>query len=216
MADTKSCTKCLEVKALDLFQLHNRGKTPKPASWCKACNKAAHDARIKADPEKARRYQTAWRNKNIEQVRANDIAWKRAHPEKVKAWSADWYAKNKDKSSANFKRWRMENKERNAARTIAWSRTMNGSFAQYKGGARHRGIEFTLTKEQFLSFWQKPCYYTGRPITTIGLDRVDNSKGYTMDNVVPCCKDVNLAKRALSAEAFLALCKDVVRGSCGK
>jgi hypothetical protein len=27
-----------------------------------------------------------------------------------------------------------------------------------------------------------------------GLDRVDNGKGYEIDNVVPCCKECNYAK----------------------
>ena len=36
-----------------------------------------------------------------------------------------------------------------------------------------------------------------------GLDRVDNEKGYTIDNVVPCCKHCNYAKRNRSVEEFI-------------
>jgi hypothetical protein len=36
-----------------------------------------------------------------------------------------------------------------------------------------------------------------------GLDRVNNSKGYTRTNVVPCCIICNNAKRTLSLSEFL-------------
>lgn len=35
-----------------------------------------------------------------------------------------------------------------------------------------------------------------------GLDRVDSSKGHSLDNVVPCCKWCNYAKRERSVEEF--------------
>ena len=38
---------------------------------------------------------------------------------------------------------------------------------------------------------------------TWGLDRVDNSRGYQADNVVPCCADCNYMKGQMSQEAFL-------------
>lgn len=36
----------------------------------------------------------------------------------------------------------------------------------------------------------KPCTYCG-DTKRIGCDRIDNSKGHTMDNVVPCCVECN-------------------------
>lgn len=49
------------------------------------------------------------------------------------------------------------------------------------------------------------CHYTGRRMTTISgegrlpenlsIDRVDNAGGYTKDNVVLCCVDINIAKQ---------------------
>lgn len=45
-----------------------------------------------------------------------------------------------------------------------------------------------------------------------GLDRIDSSKGHTLDNVVPCCKFCNWAKRERSVEEF----KDWVLKICTK
>ena len=39
----------------------------------------------------------------------------------------------------------------------------------------------------------KPCVYCGDTYR-IGCDRIDNSKGHTKDNVVPCCIECNTAK----------------------
>lgn len=36
-----------------------------------------------------------------------------------------------------------------------------------------------------------------------GIDRVDSSKGYTVDNCVSCCRECNVSKGTMSLEAFL-------------
>jgi hypothetical protein len=37
-----------------------------------------------------------------------------------------------------------------------------------------------------------------------GMDRYDNDKGYTFDNVVPCCRMCNEAKKAMHGDDFIA------------
>ena len=66
----------------------------------------------------------------------------------------------------------------------------------YKDGAARRNLAFELTEKQFISFWQKPCTYCGDEIETIGLDRVDPSLSYNVDNVIPCCGRCNEMKMA--------------------
>lgn len=41
----------------------------------------------------------------------------------------------------------------------------------------------------------KPCIYCG-DTHRIGCDRIDNSKGHTKDNVVPCCYECNCARNS--------------------
>lgn len=79
-----------------------------------------------------------------------------------------------------------------------------------KSNARKRGLAYKLSREQFMSFWQKPCTYCGDVIETIGLDRVDNAKGYVMGNVVPCCGVCNSMKSNKTIEEFLARCRRIV------
>lgn len=79
----------------------------------------------------------------------------------------------------------------------------------YRNGAAHRGIAYGLTRDEFMAFWQQPCSYCGDDIPTIGLDRVDNALGYTLDNVVPCRGTCNAMKSGMKAEEFVARCRRI-------
>jgi len=94
-------------------------------------------------------------------------------------------------------------------------------YSAYKSRARKSKTEFAIPQELFLSLIQLNCHYCGLPPSRTlsqkkdnkdpayflfrwnGLDRVDNTRGYLLDNVVPCCADCNLAKKAVSAKYFL-------------
>lgn len=84
--------------------------------------------------------------------------------------------------------------------------SQRGKFNNYQGNARARSLCFQISFEQFQTFWQKPCRYCGDPIKTIGLDRVDNSVGYTMTNVVPCCAICNHMKLKRDLNFFIEHC----------
>lgn len=88
-------------------------------------------------------------------------------------------------------------------------------YWNYFMGAKHRKLDFLLTKEDFRELVSKPCYYCGieplqkykgtdQPEEFIynGVDRVDNNKGYTEDNVVTCCKACNIAKHTMTQQEF--------------
>ena len=85
----------------------------------------------------------------------------------------------------------------------AYGQTKKQKYATYKRSAKSRGHEFELYIDTFLTYWQKPCHYCGEDIETIGLDRVDNSSGYTVENTVPCCFGCNKIKQAMTLEDFL-------------
>jgi hypothetical protein len=104
-----------------------------------------------------------------------------------------------------------ENTKINKEDTSKYRKTINSVYHAYKQSARRRNLIFELTKQDFKNFWGKPCFYSGEPVEKAGLDRIDNSKGYTINNVVSCNKDVNKMKRNLSKEYFLKLCKMVAK-----
>lgn len=91
-----------------------------------------------------------------------------------------------------------------------WSKnTLKGRYRVYKGGAKQRGISFSLTRDEFETFWQKPCSYCGDAIKSIGIDRVDNDVGYTIENCIPCCERCNKMKLQLGFDEFIEHCKRI-------
>lgn len=89
----------------------------------------------------------------------------------------------------------------------------------------HRGLAFTLTLEHFNTLTSSDCHYCGAapkqrpsPLTggrrgivyiANGIDRVNSSKGYNADNVVPCCGSCNTAKNALPQDEFFELVRRI-------
>ena len=114
--------------------------------------------------------------------------------EEKAAYTKDWAQKNKEKIKNNYKNYYENNKEREKIKSKEKSQTLNGRFGTYKRGAKVREIDFTLTLEEFKSFWQQNCYYCNRSIATVGLDRIDSSIGYSVDNVRSCCSRCNYMK----------------------
>lgn len=88
--------------------------------------------------------------------------------------------------------------------------TPQKKFDTYKNMAKSRGYEFTLRFADFMEFWRKPCSYCGDSIKTVGIDRIDNTIGYTVENCVPCCETCNKMKRMQTKEEFLERCQRIV------
>lgn len=101
------------------------------------------------------------------------------------------------------------NKDRANAKNTVRRRLPNYRFNMARKTARYKGKSWTLTFEEYKELIKLGCYYHGGKLnpTGIGLDRLDNSKGYLPDNVVPCCKECNEIKGdSLTAdEAIVAI-----------
>lgn len=77
------------------------------------------------------------------------------------------------------------------------------SFSAYKNQAKARGYVFELDFNTFQNLVDNTCYYCGA-LPKNGIDRVDNTQGYILENCVTCCKICNIAKRDLPQEEFLS------------
>jgi hypothetical protein len=92
-------------------------------------------------------------------------------------------------------------------------------IAGYKKDASDRGYAFELSEKECLELFDRKCYYCNsdaynkrhyhkdKSITAkyMGIDRIDNTKGYIAGNVVSCCKKCNRAKDTMSEQEFLEL-----------
>ena len=93
--------------------------------------------------------------------------------------------------------------------------SFNVMYRSYKRGAMDRKLEFDLTEEQFRRITSSHCHYCGIEPKQYnkhyrgnghylhnGIDRKDNTKGYTIKNSLPCCKYCNMAKRTRSYQEY--------------
>ncbi len=75
-------------------------------------------------------------------------------------------------------------------------------YRAYLNRANKKQIPFELSIEEFNNIRSHCCIYCGS-CSKIGIDRRDNSDGYTLDNAVPCCTKCNMMKYTYSTEEFL-------------
>lgn len=88
-------------------------------------------------------------------------------------------------------------------------------YGGMKRSAKERNIEFELSYDDYLKFAGRLCYYCGsgidwQPYNEHGknnpgwyLDRVDNAKGYSVDNCAACCTSCNRLKHDMDYELFV-------------
>lgn len=92
----------------------------------------------------------------------------------------------------------------------------NKVISYYRFSAQRRNLEFSLSREDCLKFFSSDCHYCGcRPSRTVdykklygtftynGIDRKDNSIGYTLKNCVSCCSECNYRKKDCNYKDFI-------------
>lgn len=113
-------------------------------------------------------------------------------------------------------------------------------YKTQKSKARQNGREFSLNLEEFKTLITSSCHYCEIPpnkqynsnyrggkyrsfnkerinagfINIGGIDRKDNSRGYTLENSLPCCFVCNRAKNNLSYEEFIKKLRQISQAWC--
>lgn len=117
------------------------------------------------------------------------------HKEAILKSNKNYYDKNKESILSKGKEYRSINKNKLVAFESSHKRRFNVSLR----AAHKRNLEFSITLDQFIEKINMNCYYCDNKLcqkskTGIGLDRLNNSIGYTYDNVVSCGKICNAIK----------------------
>ena len=97
--------------------------------------------------------------------------------------------RTKVKSKRAVERYRNEEEIRNKQKIYKCS--PKSRFSNSKANAKSRCLEWSIEYDDFCRLIEMPCVYCNdilEPDTSSGsgLDRIDNNKGYTLDNVSPC------------------------------
>lgn len=103
-------------------------------------------------------------------------------------------------------------------RLIEPDAAFNSLYFIYGKDAKKRGYDFELSREKFAELTKQRCFYCGcepsllykhkksigddRGYLYNGIDRKNNSIGYTLENSVPCCKTCNIMKGSIPIEEW--------------
>ena len=93
---------------------------------------------------------------------------------------------------------------------------INRIIYSYKDHAKERNLVWDLSFDDVKYLIHEPCYYCGaidsNTMSTYacpegykynGIDRIDSTQGYPLDNTVPCCLQCNRAKNCISQKDFI-------------
>lgn len=94
-------------------------------------------------------------------------------------------------------------------------------YKEYVNSAKKRNVSWDLSFEHACTLFSDVCYYCGEApyqyrkgkgeVLYTGIDRKDNNIGYTITNVVSCCKKCNTAKLDMSEKDFFNLISKIYK-----
>lgn len=203
MENTKICSKCGRELPLSEF---NKCKCNKDGLqfWCKNCKK-----------QHAKQYSKQYYTEHADERKQYSKQYNAEHADERKQYKKQWYAENRAEQIEKNKQWRADNSEyfkqyyatiEVYARHIRW----NNLQADRKYGRCGKDEDPLPTIDEYIELLQQPDYYDGKqyPFNEMGLDRIDNSKPHTIDNVVPCSTKNNVRRQKMSFEEFCEVMKN--------
>jgi 5-methylcytosine-specific restriction endonuclease McrA len=178
MSDSKTCSKCLQIKTLDSFYRASKGKQTHESA-CIECRNASSRKNY-FDNRETRAIQIAlWQQNNRERKRHNEKLWRRNTPEPARKWRQN----NVEKSRDYTKAFRQKNPE--LSRVLLHRRRARILSAK----------SYLITKTDIRSLLQKPCIYCGAKSTHIDhVIPLARGGSNSIGNLAGACQSCNLSK----------------------
>lgn len=85
---------------------------------------------------------------------------------------------------------------------IHWNLKIKAKYKAYYFRSRQKGKQFTLSFDEFESFFNMACKFCGSK-DKITIDRIDSNIGYELFNCQPCCNTCNVMKHFATEYTFL-------------
>lgn len=87
-------------------------------------------------------------------------------------------------------------------------------YKMYVRSAKDRNINWELSRDKCYELFTNICYYCGEKYIQnqrpLGIDRIDNSKGYISDNCVTCCTVCNMIKCDINEQYYKSKIKHIL------
>ena len=110
------------------------------------------------------------------------------------------------------KEWRIQNPKKVAANNHKKKTNPMYKLKYYKGRAQRSNIKWELTDDECFEHFKACCYFCGEECgeSNNGIDRLNNSIGYTHENTVTCCEMCNMMKGNLGENIFIERCRYIL------
>lgn len=119
-------------------------------------------------------------------IRKKDLICKNC----VSSQAKSYYTNNKSK--IDFKQ-KQVSKQKLLAKNSRYKASMR--LGQHKYFDKCRGLgTCNINLKEYLQITNSPCFYCEDVIEQRGLDRIDNTKGHTINNVISCCISCNTSR----------------------
>ena len=145
---------------------------------------------------------------------------------KAKAKYTQIYQQNHRKKTREYvKKFRLLHPDLITERNKKFSQTPEGIYSSLKTGATSRNLEYSITKEYFVNWYNnqdKTCHYCNRTLEEIKLDpighagrlsidRIDSTKGYIENNLVLACYRCNTIKSNYFTEQEMLKIGEIIK-----
>jgi len=141
-----------------------------------------------------------WRENNYEKVAET---WMKSRNKRIETMGIEEYLL---KNAEDAKKWRENNPDKCKENNEKKKNSTELQYMVYCRSAEYKNLKFELSKDEYKSIVQHPCHYCGtfkEGKSFSGIDRRDQTLGYTVSNCVPCCEMCNYMKKSLSEEVFI-------------
>ena len=177
--ETKVCTKCKEIKPLNLFRVDSRLKSGR-GSQCQKCTAVKALENRNRNIEKARADFRNWRKQNSVKDTKRKLKWAKENKERTLEIGRNYYHRNKEARLAKQKEAREKNPEYHRQKTNEW-RKNNMGYILAANALRHANkLQRTpkwLSKEDKAKI--KAIYDAARNLT------VTTGQQYHVDHIIP-------------------------------
>ena len=156
-----------------------------------------------------------WQKNNKEKVNLKVRNWRKKNKDRYKLTkqknTKDYYIKHKEVILEKKRNYHRNNKDILNEKSREYLTTKNGIYASLKHSAERRALAFNMSFVEFIDWYNRQpqnCFYCKRTLEEINntkdilnnisqrlsIDRMDNNKGYEINNIVLACRRCNTIK----------------------
>ena len=183
----KKCKKC--GKELHLSEFYKNKKCNDGlSSWCKKCMKQYSKNKYEKNKEKIIESQKQHYKNNKKEILEYNKQYYQNNKEKIIEYSKQYYQENKEKILKYYKNHHLT--------LVGYCRSIRNSNISEDRKYGRIGKELPNnypTIDDYIKILQQVDFYDGKQYNffEMGVDRIDNSKPHTLDNIVPCSTSNN-------------------------